>query len=91
MIANLGLSPDARLGRNLSLVYASNIVGSVIGILLTGFLLLDVWPLAWIACFLFLIAVASGAVLLAMSGSSARGGSFPSALARPWPLRWPSC
>jgi spermidine synthase len=42
MISHLGISPTERAGEKLSYVYFSNILGSVCGSLLTGFVLTDV-------------------------------------------------
>lgn len=41
LLTHYGIEPDARTGANLSYFYMSNIVGSVAGSLLTGFVLLD--------------------------------------------------
>ena len=46
MLAHYGIDPDERVGRRVSWLYAANIVGSVSGTILTGFLLFDIWTLA---------------------------------------------
>src|SRR5205085_11780133 len=42
LICYLGVAPDGRTGVGVSRVYVANIVGSAVGALLTGFVLMDV-------------------------------------------------
>lgn len=46
LVSHYGIHPDARAGVNLSYVYLANIVGSTAGSLVTGFVFMDIWPLA---------------------------------------------
>jgi spermidine synthase len=52
LVSHIGIAPDARAGRGLARVYSANIVGSVTGSLMTGFVLMDVWTTEQIALFL---------------------------------------
>ncbi|MDD3372000.1 MAG: methyltransferase domain-containing protein, partial [Alphaproteobacteria bacterium] len=44
-LAHLGIAPDERAGLHTAWLYLSNICGSVLGSVLTGFVLMDVWGL----------------------------------------------
>lgn len=46
LAAHFGIAPDSKAGARLSWVYLANIIGSTLGSLITGFLLLDVMTLA---------------------------------------------
>ncbi|MBE7482191.1 MAG: fused MFS/spermidine synthase [Polyangiaceae bacterium] len=49
LTSHFGIDPDERAGARLSYVYLANIVGSALGSVLTGFVLLDAWPILQIA------------------------------------------
>jgi spermidine synthase len=67
LICHFSVPPDAKVGSRLSKLYLSNIVGSGVGSLLTGFVLMEYIPLRWI-CFLLL---ALGVVIyIVLSGRS---------------------
>lgn len=63
MISHLGIVPTDRAGRNVSYLYFANIIGSVCGSLLTGFVLMDLWTTQQIALFLSLTGLALVALL----------------------------
>lgn len=67
LVAHFGIEPDERAGSRLSYLYLGNIVGAAAGSLLTGFVLMDVWPLRGIAVFLALsgFAMSAAAAVLA--------------------------
>ncbi len=74
LVAHYGIAPDGRAGARLSLLYVGNIAGSTLGSLLTGFVLMEVWPLRTIAVFLALTGFVACAllILLARFGGGAR-------------------
>jgi spermidine synthase len=70
IICHLAIRPGALAGARLSYVYAANTLGSVGGTLLTGYLLLDVWPAARVALLLGAMGVALAGLLLFVGGVS---------------------
>jgi spermidine synthase len=64
LISHFGIAPNDRAGQRLSYVYLANILGSVAGTLLTGFVLMDVWPMRSLALFLALLGLALASCLL---------------------------
>ena len=67
LLCRLSISPDDLAGRRVSLVYASNILGSVLGSLSIGFVLTNFLGLRQIALLLAGVSVVSGIVLLAVA------------------------
>lgn len=67
LVSHFGIKADDRAGVNLSYVYLANIVGSAAGSLLTGFVFLDVWPLAKVGSVIGVVGMALFAVLLWIS------------------------
>ena len=65
LICHIAIAPDARAGEGLSYLYLANIVGSALGSLITGFVLMDHWSLGGISFFLVLLGIALSLVLLA--------------------------
>lgn len=62
LVSHFAIPPDDRAGQRLSYVYLANIVGSGAGSLLTGFVFLDLWPIATVSAVigvtgLFLVAL----------------------------------
>ncbi len=72
LLGHVSIRPDQRAGSELSYLYLANIVGSTSGSLLTGFLLLDVWPLATVALFLLVVGLAMAAGLVLAGGFQSR-------------------
>jgi spermidine synthase len=64
LICHIAIAPNARAGEGLSYLYLANIVGSALGSLITGFVLMDHWTLGGISIFLALLGVALSLVLL---------------------------
>jgi spermidine synthase len=64
LICHIAIAPDARAGEGLSYLYLANIVGSALGSLITGFVLMDHWSLGGISFFLALLGIALSLVLL---------------------------
>ncbi len=84
LICHFSVPPDAKVGSKLSKLYLANIIGSGVGSLLTGFVLMEYIPLRWI-CFLLLFlgvaiyvvlsgrtrqALIRGVVILVLAGAS---------------------
>ncbi|HLY75732.1 MAG TPA: spermidine synthase, partial [Planctomycetota bacterium] len=67
LAAHLYVEPDERAGRWVSYVYLSNILGSTLGSLLTGFVLLDRWSLAGIHRFQICLGLGLGLFLLPLA------------------------
>jgi spermidine synthase len=62
--------PDARAGRGLSWLYVSNIIGSTLGSLIVGYVLMDIWGIRQIAVAIALTGIALGTAILAGSASA---------------------
>lgn len=67
LVSHFGIKPDDRAGVNLSYVYLANIVGSAAGSLLTGFVFLDIWPIATVGSVIGVIGMMLFALLLGLS------------------------
>ncbi len=52
MICHFAVPPDEKVGQRMSWIYLANIVGSGMGSLLTGFVLMEYVPLRWISVLL---------------------------------------
>jgi spermidine synthase len=72
LLCRLSISADGLAGRRVSLVYASNILGSVLGSLGIGFVLMQYLGLRQIAISLAVVSVGIGAFVLVSSGRTAR-------------------
>jgi spermidine synthase len=72
LVAHFGIAPDERAGARLSYLYLANIVGSSLGSLATGFVLLDRLTLADTAVMLGAAGMVLAAVLLWASQVAAR-------------------
>ncbi len=70
LVSHFAVAPDRRAGRSMSRLYVANIVGSTLGSFLTGFVLLDLWPLRTIAVILLALGCAASATLYALSTRS---------------------
>lgn len=64
LVSHMSIPPDDNAGAKLSYLYLANILGSTAGSYLTGFVLMDLWPLRGIALFLALLGICMGAMLL---------------------------
>jgi predicted membrane-bound spermidine synthase len=72
LVCHVCIPADGRSGTNLSYFYLANILGSTGGSLLTGFVLLDLWPLRGIAALLYAAGFALVLTLIAGAGPVAR-------------------
>jgi spermidine synthase len=75
LICHFAVPPDAKVGSRLSKLYLCNIVGSGMGSLITGFVLMEYIPLRWIG---FLLLALGVVIYIVLSGrtrqSLVRGG-----------------
>ncbi len=76
LICHIAITPDARAGEGLSYLYLANIVGSALGSLITGFVLMDHWSLGGISLFLALLGIALSLVLLLAADHRMRNGNL---------------
>lgn len=67
LVAHFGIAPDDRAGQKLSYVYLSNIVGSTLGSLVTGFVFMDTMSLPTIGLVLALLGVVVSAGIFVAS------------------------
>ena len=64
MLCHISIPPDGSAGARMSYLYLSNIVGSALGSYLTGFVLMDIFPLRYVSVVLTLLGLGLGVVLL---------------------------
>ena len=64
LLCHISISPDERAGTRMSYLYLSNIIGSALGSYLTGFVLMDIFPLRYVSVLLTLIGLGLGIVLM---------------------------
>jgi predicted membrane-bound spermidine synthase len=69
LVSHFAIAPNELAGARVSYLYFANIVGSVAGTLLTGYVLLDSWTISSAALFVALLGLALSAVLLSRSAS----------------------
>jgi len=72
MISHFAVEPSRLAGRGVSYLYVANIIGSVAGSFLTGFVLLDVLPLRGVALVLAVLGYLVALALLGLSRPSRR-------------------
>jgi predicted membrane-bound spermidine synthase len=68
LICHYGVSPDDNAGAGVSLIYLANILGSVAGTLITGFVLMDALSIGGISALLGVVGVALAGVVAAAGG-----------------------
>lgn len=71
LVAHFGIKADDRAGQRLSYVYLANIVGSAAGSLVTGFVFLDLWPIATIGAVIALVGLCLVAMLALLADLAA--------------------
>jgi spermidine synthase len=64
LVCHLSVLPGKRTGQHLSFLYGANIVGSTVGTFVTGFVLMDRWPLASLLVAVPLAGLAAALVVL---------------------------
>lgn len=64
MLCHVSIPPDGEAGTRMSYMYLSNIVGSALGSYLTGFVLMDIFPLRHVSITLTLLGLGLGATLM---------------------------
>jgi spermidine synthase len=83
LLCRLAVSADTESGRHVSLIYVANIVGSALGSLVVGFMLMNEFGLMQIAIQLALLAVLTGALVLLFSDGRMRVPSIGKLVAVP--------
>jgi predicted membrane-bound spermidine synthase len=68
LLCHYGVSPDDDAGAGVSLIYFANILGSVVGTLVTGFMLMDALSIAPITTLLAIVGVALAGVVAVLGG-----------------------
>jgi spermidine synthase len=68
VISEVAIPPDWLAGLRLSVIYFANIIGSVTGSLLTGYVLMDRWPASTVALVLGLLGLLLASILLRAAG-----------------------
>jgi spermidine synthase len=63
LLTHISIAPDNRAGVRLSRMYVANILGSAIGTILVGFVLMDHWSMQQISLFLLLLGLAAAAAI----------------------------
>jgi spermidine synthase len=71
ILCHYGITPDDRAGTRVSWVYVANILGSVVGTLVTGFILMNAFSIGAISAFLGVLG-AGVAVVVAVFGGMAK-------------------
>ncbi|HTS34818.1 MAG TPA: fused MFS/spermidine synthase [Candidatus Solibacter sp.] len=64
MLCHASIPPDGNAGARTSYLYLSNIIGSALGSYLTGFVLMDLFPLRSVNVMLTLLGIGTGVALL---------------------------
>lgn len=64
LLCHISMVPDERAGTHLSYIYLSNIIGSALGSYLTGFVLMDIFPLKVVSVVLALLGIGLGVALM---------------------------
>jgi predicted membrane-bound spermidine synthase len=77
LICHLAIPPDARAGQRMAGIYLANIIGSGLGSLLTGFVLMEWFSLVWLCTLLLLGGFAIALLLRSRAGLSAQVYSTP--------------
>ena len=77
LVSHAAVVPDARAGRGLSWLYVSNIIGSTLGSLIVGYVLMDIWGIRQIAVAIALTGIALGTAILVGSASAGRSRLHP--------------
>ena len=62
LLCHISIPPDERSGARMSYLYLSNIAGSALGSYLTGFVLMDMFPLRYVSVVLTLLGLGLGSV-----------------------------
>jgi len=75
LMSHLGVAPDERAGRRISYVYLANILGSTLGSLITGLVLMDRFSLGQLHVLLLFLGIAVSAFILVLGVRSAGGAA----------------
>lgn len=72
LLSHFAVAPDSSAGARFSHIYVGNIVGSTLGSLVTGFVLMDVWSMRGISVFLLVLGLLTVLCLVQGAGLAAR-------------------
>jgi spermidine synthase len=72
LVTHISVAPDRRSGARLSYLYLANIVGSALGTVLVGFILMDHLSMRGLSVFLVVLGLTMGAVIAAFAVDGAR-------------------
>jgi spermidine synthase len=72
LLAHAAIDPSKKVGRGVSLLYLSNIIGSTLGSFLVGFVILDHWSTRATSVFLLLLGLVIALVFAVFSGGKMR-------------------
>jgi predicted membrane-bound spermidine synthase len=76
LLAHAAIDPTQNVGRGVSLLYLSNIIGSTLGSFLIGFVVMDHWSTRATSVFLLCVGLAIALVFAAFSGWQMRRAVF---------------
>jgi spermidine synthase len=76
LLSHAAIDPDSGVGKSISLLYLSNIVGSTLGSFLIGFFVLDYWSARVTSLLLLGMGVLVSAILAVLAGPKVRKLSF---------------
>lgn len=76
LLAHAAIDPAQKVGRGVSLLYFSNIIGSTLGSFLIGFIVMDHWSTRATSAFLLGLGLAVALVFAALSGWKMRRSIF---------------
>ena len=80
LLAHAAIDPAQQVGRGVSLLYLSNIIGSTLGSFLVGFVLLDHWSTRATSVFLLALGILVALVFAAFAGWKVRRAIFAAEL-----------
>jgi predicted membrane-bound spermidine synthase len=72
LVTHISVAPDRRSGARLSYLYLANIVGSALGTILVGFILMDHLSMRGLSIFLIVLGLAMGAAIAAFAFDRSR-------------------
>lgn len=79
LVAHLGIPPDHKAGQGVSTIYLANIIGSVAGTLITGFIIMDYWGLPEVTALLTAFGLILALALMPWGGAPRRARAIYSA------------
>lgn len=81
LISHYGIPPDRLAGEKMSYIYVANIAGSVLGSLITGFVLFDIWTMSTITALLGALGIIVALLVYVAGGATSTRRAIAAALA----------